>query len=148
MNKRTLIILCIFISFISIGCRDNNVKEEKGEIVDLNIDVVINDKTYNLTLDDNETTREFIKLLPLDIEMDELNGNEKYHYLDITLPTDSYSPHHINKGDLMLYGDDCLVLFYESFDTSYSYTKLGHINDLTDLGSDSVMVKLAKSVHN
>ena len=41
----------------------------------------------------------------------------------------------------MLYGDNCLVIFYKSFDTSYSYTKIGHINNLPDLGNDNVLVK-------
>lgn len=29
----------------------------------------------------------------------------------------------------MLCGSDCLVLFYESFSSSYSYTASGQIND-------------------
>jgi hypothetical protein len=44
----------------------------------------------------------------------------------------------------MLYGSTCLVLFYKDFSTSYSYTKLGSIEDisgLTDaLGGGSVQV--------
>ena len=73
--------------------------------------------------------------------MEELNGNEKYIYLDETYPTNSYNPKHINKGDVMLYGDNCLVIFYKSFDTSYSYTKIGHIDNLEELGNESINVK-------
>lgn len=29
----------------------------------------------------------------------------------------------------MLYGSDCLVLFYEDFATSYGYTPLGKVDD-------------------
>ncbi len=44
----------------------------------------------------------------------------------------------------MLFDNSCLVVFYKSFDTSYTYTKIGHIDNLPDLGSDSVSVKLSK----
>lgn len=60
--------------------------------------------------------------------MSELNGNEKFFYLDTELPADPYQPGQINAGDLMLYGDNCLVLFYESFTSGYSYTRLGGVD--------------------
>ena len=44
----------------------------------------------------------------------------------------------------MLCGSDCLVLFYESFSSSYSYTASGQINDPDGLSfalvRDSVQV--------
>ncbi len=106
-----------------------------------NIKLTINNKSYNLILEDNNTVIEFINLLPQEYNMNELNGNEKYIYINSSLTTNSYSPKHIEKGDVMLYGDNCLVIFYKSFDTPYSYTKIGHIDNLPNLGDKSVNVK-------
>ena len=61
--------------------------------------------------------------------MAELNGNEKYIYLDTVLPAQPVAIEEIAAGDLMLYGDNCIVLFYESFSTPYSYTRLGGVDD-------------------
>ena len=105
---------------------------------------IINNKEYVIKLESNETVNSLIKLLPMEITMSELNGNEKYIYLDNTLPTNSYNPNRINAGDVMLYGNNCLVIFYKSFDTSYSYTKIGHIDNLEDLGTGNIIVKLEK----
>ena len=105
---------------------------------------IINNKEYVINLESNETVNSLIKLLPIEITMNELNGNEKYIYLDNTLPTNSYNPNRINAGDVMLYGNNCLVIFYKSFDTSYSYTKIGHIDNLEDLGTGNIKVKLEK----
>lgn len=112
---------------------DENINSKEDD--NLNINIIINDEKFSATLVDNETSRKFISLFPLEITMNELNGNEKYNYLEESLPTRSYSPKQINEGDIMLYGSDCLVLFYKSFNTSYSYTKLGTINNPKNLSN-------------
>lgn len=86
-------------------------------------------RSFTATLLDNETARQFIKQFPLTLNMSELNGNEKYFYMDKELSADSYQPEQIRAGDLMLYGKDCLVLFYKDFSSNYSYTQLGSVND-------------------
>lgn len=44
----------------------------------------------------------------------------------------------------MLYGDDCLAIFYKSFDTNYSYKKIGHIDDLPVLKGGSITARFEK----
>ncbi|MNR24961.1 hypothetical protein D3C85_1420780 [compost metagenome] len=74
-------------------------------------------------------------MLPLTIHMTELNGNEKYYDLPKSISTNASNPGTINNGDLMLYGSKILVLFYKTFSTSYSYTKLGKVDDVIGLTS-------------
>ena len=112
------------------------------------INIIIGSKTFTATLADSETGEAFAALLPLTITMNELNGNEKYHYLSSSLPTAAYQPGTIHAGDLMLYGNNCVVLFYETFNSSYSYTRIGALDDpsgLSDaLGTGNVSVRFEK----
>ena len=126
-------------TIIDVKRNDNNVNNNQEEVNSMK--AIINEKEYTIKLEDNETTKSLINHLPLNLNMSELNGNEKYVYLDFNLPTNSKNPKRINTGDVMLYGDNCLVIFYKSFDTSYSYTKIGHIDNLPDLGNNNVQVK-------
>ncbi len=148
MNYRNILIVIICI-FIIIGCgfndkdNKNNIDDNFDEVVN-SMNIIIDNKKYIINLEDNETVKSLINYLPMDLKMDELNGNEKYVYLDFSLPTKSISLKHIDIGDVMLFGDNCLVIFYKSFDTNYSYTKIGHIDNLSDLGNDSVEVRIEK----
>lgn len=105
---------------------ENSFPETAAETA---ITLTVGDQTFSATLLDNETARQLTVQFPLTLDMSELNGNEKYFYMDKELPTDSFQPGQINAGDLMLYGNNCLVLFYESFSSGYSYTRLGSLDD-------------------
>ena len=100
--------------------------------------------TFTATLSDNPTATTFKARLPITLSMTGLNGNEKYAQLPGRLPTSAVNPGTIQAGNLMLYGSSTLVLFYEMFRTSCAYTKLGRINDpselATALGSGNVAV--------
>lgn len=90
------------------------------------IQITIGNQTFTAELEENDAAKALMNELPLTLDMNELNGNEKYAY-GVTLPSQAEAVASIQSGDLMLYGDDCLVLFYDSFSTSYSYTRIGHI---------------------
>ncbi len=97
------------------------------------IKINIEGKDFTAVLADTQAAAEFSKSLPLTLQMNELNGNEKYAELPGKLPTASSCPRRINSGELMLYGNSTLVLFYESFPTPYSYTRIGRIDDVAGL---------------
>lgn len=118
------------------------------DTMDRNITLTIHGTSFAVTLEDNEAARAFAARLPLTLDMSELNGNEKYFYLDGSLPTASYRPGTIQTGDLMLYGSSCVVLFYQTFTSGYSYTRLGRVTNpeglAAALGSGSVKVSFTK----
>jgi len=125
------------------GCGENSHAREAKALTAMTIQV--NGKNFSATLDDNATARAFAKHLPLEADMTELNGNEKYFYLDDDLPNDAERVGQIHSGDVMLFGANCVVIFYRDFATSYSYTRLGRIDDAAGLekilGAGSVRVK-------
>ena len=87
--------------------------------------VSVGGKSFTAKIEDSETGRAFMEKLPLTLSMTELNGNEKYCY-GVTLPTASKYYSTIEAGDLMLYGSNCIVLFYGSAG-GYSYTRIGKL---------------------
>lgn len=141
-------LFCLFF-FASGSCDTNSPIQNQSNKESNNthnslMKIKIGSKTFEATLYDNATASAFKKMLPLTINMIELNGNEKYFGLKNSLPTHSFNPKTIQNGDLMIYGSNTLVLFYKTFSTPYSYTKLGRINDATGLadalGKDDVTI--------
>jgi hypothetical protein len=98
-----------------------------------NMWMTVGTRRFGITLEDNPTARAFMQLLPATLEMAELNSNEKHAALPRTLPTNATRPGKIRMGDLMLYGRDTLVVFYKTFDSPYSYTRIGRVEDAASL---------------
>jgi hypothetical protein len=97
--------------------------------------VTVGARVFRATLLDNGTTLALAAILPLTVTMTELNGNEKYVRLASDLPDAATSPGTVRAGDLMLYGENTLVLFYQTFSTSYRYTPIGRIDDVSGLAA-------------
>jgi hypothetical protein len=95
--------------------------------------MTVGERRFAITLTDNAAARAFAAQLPLTLDMSELNGNEKHADLPKPLPANASRPGTIRNGDLMLYGGDTLVIFYLTSQSSYSYTRLGRVDEPSDL---------------
>jgi hypothetical protein len=125
--KRTMNLIVAMMLFFATACSPEDKPLTPSTTTVGDITLTIGDRTFTATMEQNSTAEAFRALLPLTLEMQELNGNEKYHYLSQSLPTNHTKVGTIHAGDIMLYGDNCVVVFYETFTTSYQYTPIGHI---------------------
>jgi hypothetical protein len=125
----------------------NSNADDYSDTNSVKLRIAIGTKTFNATLYDNATVAAFKKKLPMAINMRDLNANEKYFDLPISLPANASNPGNIKAGDLMLYGSNTLVLFYKPFSTTYSYTPMGRIENVSGLtaalGSGNVTISFS-----
>ena len=118
----------------------NNMEENKVA----NMNVQVGDVVFLATLEENEAVSALVEMMresPVVIQMSDYSGFEKVGSLGIRLPA-SNSQTTTQAGDIVLYNGNQIVIFYGS--NSWSYTRLGHIDDLTGwedaLGSGDVTV--------
>ena len=150
IKKSISLLIIILISLSFTACRsydynlnkDNTIKTSsslsenlaKENTPDYNeelipVDIIIDSDTFSAKLYTNNTTLELIKQFPITINMKDMNDNEKYYYMSSHLTQNKEEINDIKSGDIMLYGNDCIVIFYEDFETFYKYTRLGYIED-------------------
>ena len=144
MKIKYSIILWLFLFIQSSTIVMANEIEQKEINMNNKIKLIIGTKVFVATLFENETAKEFKRMLPISLNMIDLNKNEKYFHFSKNFSMDKFSPKMINSGDLMLWNDNSLVLFYETFSTNYQYTKVGKIDNpnmlAQTLGSDNIKI--------
>lgn len=118
----------------------NNTEENKVA----NMNVQVGDVVFSATLEKNEAVSALMEMMresPVVIQMSDYSGFEKVGSLGTSLPA-SNSQTTTQTGNIVLYNGNQIVIFYGS--NSWSYTRLGHIDDLTGweeaLGSGDVTV--------
>ena len=154
MKKFLFSILILTLIFFT-GCADGNekisenVSTQETEAVTTKIKITVNGNVFDATLDDNPSTRALIEKFPLEVTMNELNGNEKYYKFKETFPSADERVGKISTGDIMLYDSSYVVLFYKDFSTGYSYTRLGRVLNISELaktlGDGNVKVKFERN---
>ena len=123
---------------ISEQTESNNLKrvasderEETEVDTAMKMKVQIGNQSFTATLEDNAAVRELVDMMretPVSIDMSDYSGFEKVGSLGRSLTTDNRQTT-TGAGDIVLYNGDHIVMFYGS--NSWSYTRIGHINDLT-----------------
>ncbi|MBR5939734.1 MAG: hypothetical protein IKZ88_00615 [Neisseriaceae bacterium] len=138
MFKKTLFAFIFGLSVLSVWAEDMKIK------------IIVNNQEFTATMQDNTASQELLQMLPLQLEMTELNGNEKYHqFSDKKFSTNSHIVKNIANGDLMIFGNNYLVIFYKNFtQNNYAYTPIGKIDNPKNLpqalGRGNVKVQIKK----
>lgn len=138
--KKLFTILFSVILLLNAGACSSNDKftdsnPENPNMENMKVKITVSSAVFTATLENNETAKAFSKILPMTINMADLNRNEKYYDLSNSLPRNASNPGTIQNGDIMLWGSNTVVLFYKTFSTSYSYTRIGVIDDPSGLES-------------
>ena len=150
----TLLMILVAPLIVCSGCSSEDVmpvsqpaednSNQTDAVMKDTIKITIGGHVFKATLETNATASAFKAMLPLTIDMRDLNSNEKFFDFPNNLPTNASSPRTINSGDLMLWGSNTLVLFYKTFSTTYSYTRVGRLENPsgleTALGSGNATV--------
>ncbi|MDD2366696.1 MAG: cyclophilin-like fold protein [Desulfuromonadaceae bacterium] len=115
MKKLQMILACIFISILSVATIANaqtmkNESEKKSE--SMNIRLRVNDKIITATMIDSKTTREFISLLPLTLNMNDLLSREKYAHLPKAISTAGKRSFTYAVGDIVYWSPGPDVAIY------------------------------------
>ena len=97
----------------------------------MQMNVQIGGSTFTATLAENGAVDALVEMMkqgPVTIQMSDYSGFEKVGDLGRNLPASNRQTT-TQAGDIVLYQGNQVVLFYGS--NSWSYTRLGHIDDLT-----------------
>lgn len=144
MRKLLAAIFALLIALSFAGCHKDDDPIINVLVSSDKIKITVGSSVFTATTYDNATANAFKAMLPLTLNMSDLNDNEKLYDFTNDLPTNAGNPGTIQNGDIMLYGNRTLVLFYKSFSTSYTYTRIGKLDNTAGyaeaLGSGAVSV--------
>ncbi len=123
---------------------ETDIQNDGEENAVMNMKVQVGDMIFSATLEENAAVSALVEMMresPVVLQMSDYSGFEKVGPLGTSLPADNNQTT-THAGDIVLYNGNQIVIFYGS--NSWSYTRLGHIDDLTGweeaLGNGDVTV--------
>ena len=158
MKKVVALMLMVMlpIAMLLAGCESQdytgNTSDDSGtgDISEMKMIVNVKGTEFKATLENNSAAETLVSMIennPLELDLRDYGGFEKVGSLGFSLPS-SNTQITTHSGDIVLYQENQIVMFYGS--NSWSYTKLGHIDDLRGwedaLGRGNVTVILSVDI--
>lgn len=139
MKKKVFIIgfliLIVFMTIITKALENNEIKAEdttnsaQKEVEKQSMKVQINEMGYEVKLDNNETVKDIINNLPLNLELSRYAEHEYYSELPFTPTFDEDRTSNIKAGHIYYWdGWNAFVINYKDYDISpYKVVHIGEI---------------------
>lgn len=131
------VLLAALAGTMGLACDDSKVASSQPstqassapEVKAMRIRIMIEGAAITAALDDNETARDFVSLLPLMLTLKDYAATEKISDLPKKLSTDDAPPgYEPSAGDIAYYAPwGNLALFHKKFDYSAGLVRLGTI---------------------
>ena len=119
MKQILPLLTAVILLFTATACNGEETMKTTGMIL------AINEKEVPVTWEDNPSVQELEGLLPLTVSMSMYGGFEQVGPIGQRI-TSSDTQMDTNPGDIVLYAENQVVIFYGS--NSWAYTRLGHID--------------------
>lgn len=137
MRKGRMALLALLLLLVSAGCAavpaPGAVTSEGGKAPQTMLILTVDGTPLNVTWESNETMAALMEELqdgPVTIITHRYGGFEQVGSLPGPLPSDDVQTI-TAPGDVVLYNDDSLVLFFGT--NRWAYTRLGHIDDMDEV---------------
>lgn len=151
MKKIIVLLFIVLLTLVSCGSSKNSgstTTSKEDESMELKL--YVNNKLIEVAWEDNSSVKALLELTKsknVIIDMEPYGGFEVVGPIGTSLPSSNKNIT-TSCGDIMLYANSNIVMFYGS--NEWSYTKLGHISNMTDneiealLTQSSVRIKITK----
>ncbi len=115
-KKSILIVICSFFIVLIDGCTKHNKLESRTEVKiiadSMKLKITVGEKIIYAEFKNNKTTGDFIKMLPLNLSMQDLKGREKYSSLSENLSYDENVKTSFEEGEIAYWLGGGLAIFY------------------------------------
>ncbi len=98
----------------------------------MKIKTIINDIIFNTTVEDNLSAKEFLEILPLSVYMNKEKDSYS-HFINYKLDKNETANHKLGIGDILLEGNNKIVIVTSTNSTDKKYTKIASIDNPENL---------------
>jgi hypothetical protein len=128
-----------------ISNQEKNREEAIKEIGELpNVLISINGEYFTAITQVSYAAKNFVSTIPVSIEMSDIGSKMKKGCSSLVkFSGDTAKAKEIERGDVLVYEDSCIVIAYESFKGGSKYKKIGHINNMAQMPTGTYTVSFS-----
>lgn len=123
----------------SVETDDKNIADNAGEDTDMNIVITVGDQKVTAVMEDSETTRQFMDMLPMTVQMSRYADREYYAALETQLSENGEAIEDFSEGDITYFtsGGSLAIFFNKDSSSQSDLIRMGRITSGLDVLMDA-----------